>query len=354
MKRLSLLFVIIFLLTGCEFGKYNLKNFHNLSGPAFKTKRAIQLNLISFDQFKVSNYIDKTDDTYKEITSPPGINKKIYINFKRLHNELADNKTIKEIITKNCLPDISVSDDSQPKAVAAIAVAITPLLIAGGKMAFNYYMDQKVKELEKIKKGGQDLYSGSAIVTADQFAQCKCAILTRTNTDGKEGSSPKIGLIAIVKINKYPENSDIKKALTIQPLYIRAYNSAAYTKKIGEKETGAISASIGFAMKTISKPDSKTNLRAISKIGETVVTVTDIQLKRKQDTLTDEVIYPKSDMMPFPPKEASPISITMSVKETGDVGFDFDQAKAEVEALKSALGPAVESSLTELLKQIGK
>jgi len=215
----------------------------------------------------------------------------------------------------------------------AIPVAVIPIAIAAGKLVFDLYVDKKIKELEKLEKAAQRTYSGQVTIPSTKLLGANCAILTRYKGDI---NAPDIGLIAIVRILKYDDSG-----FAIQPYYIWAKDAVAFTKK---DENASIKVSIGFSVKAIG--NQKSGLPGLFPVGQSAVSISKLQLGKKYTCVPN---CNTSDLIPFSGNLSSLSSVSMSITETGNVGIDFDQRKAELKAIKGAIGPAIKDSLKAIL-----
>jgi len=246
------------------------------------------------------------------------------------------------------------------KSVELLAVA-APLITSTAKLLFNIHMDQKAKKLEALKKRVQVTYSGHSVINSEIFKECDCAVLTRLGEDGTPG------LVAVANLEKHPQevvpkmdpsdrSNDSYDAFTIQPVYIKAYNSRALTKgqipekakqKNAEKEF-FMDVSIGFAVKAIGKNDI--GLPSVASIGAGAVSVPKVKIGEDVEgyVCSDSVL--PSDIIPYFQEKNASLSVSMSITETGNVGINFKQEQAEIAAIKEALGPAFEASIKKFIE----
>lgn len=213
-----------------------------------------------------------------------------------------------------------------------ISPAAIPVIAAISKLFFDLQMDKSTKELEKLKKAAIGSYTQRVILPSESFNQHRCAIIYRydKNTDD-------IGFISVIKFVKHGD------VFTIKPAYIKAYNTVAITKKPNkDKDKAKINVSIAVATKVIG--DNKNGLPGVQTIGAGVVTVPNIEL-------SDDAGNPcsagceESDIIPIFSENGKYISVSFTVTETGKLGVDLDEKKAEYKAIKDAIGPAISEAV---------
>ena len=286
------------------------------------------------------------------------VNKQQFEDLKKLIND----ENASTVIGEKCIIIIEEPEQPYDKSAVAIAIAV-PLITAGAKLLFDLYMDYEMEKLKDLKKAAQRTYSAKIVLPADKFMKnCNCVILKRYKND----ESRAIGMIAVVKINKQDKND----SFTVQPIYVRAYNSLALTAEKGskkkeeedswgeesktpEKKKYAINVSIGASVKSIGVNDYK--IPGVFSLGEGVVSIPDLLVgnyaKNDAVPLCVNEECPSSDIIPYPVNPDSTASVSLSITETGDVGIDFDQTEAELKAMKAAIGPALEKSLIKYLEK---
>lgn len=228
-------------------------------------------------------------------------------------------------IAKVCKP----VPDLGPQMVSPVVI---PLVAAIGKLVFDLQMDKSTRELEKLKKAATGTYSQTVVMSADEFNGQSCAIIYRYDEKSKA-----MGFIAVVDINRHAD------AFTIKPVYVKAYNTVAITRKPENDDKQAkINASIGVAVKAIGK--DKTGLPILSTLGAGVVTMPNISLMEKGVNACADPCA-SSELVPVTSGSGT-VSVTFSVVETGKLGVDFDEEIAERKAIKEAIGPAISAAIT--------
>ncbi len=322
--RIKIIIIILcFIVTGC--GTFNAKGYSN-------------------------NYIEPTKGNSVDFYYYVGGNDDSSNKIKKL---IADNGGV---IDEHC-PSVKTTSPQGD----AVAPALIPLIATFGKYIFNRHQDKKLGELDALKKASKSTYAGKAFLSAIKLKNVRCVILVRNHTPKSEKQSnseseKKIGLIVIAKLSHLPENG--KEAFSIKPTYIKAHNSSAKTKKAGKGKNGKanhpkINLAIGFAIKMISH-ERNTGLPKLGLVGAGAVSVGNVELTVAEgESITEgknpcEKKCPFSDLIPHLDGEQL-VSISMSVTESGQVGFNFDQRKAEITAIKEAFGTAISESLKEKL-----
>lgn len=318
MKRLILLAAVFFSLVGCQHTRvshYLKKNLIGVSGQQTKL-----LMIVPNDQ---------SNSAWEE------------------WEEVSIDEGAIAAIEKHCIK----------RTIEATGLAIAaPVFASAGKLFFDLYMEKRAVDLKALKKRAQQTYSDTIFLPTEDFQRCECAVLSRY---GKTDAETHPGLIAVVKLKKY-ETTVKTDSFTIQPVYLKAFNSMALTAgrepKNSKKGKGGkvsdleypMNVSIGFAVKTIGMQESE--LPGLFSVGEGSVSVPNLKIGPEAESFGCSNDCPTSDLMPLLGSGGKTLSVSMSVTETGDVGIDFDRKEAEIAAIKEALGPAVSSAITKALE----
>jgi len=315
MKRLIFIFFVVCFASGCAgTGKNKVKEETTYSGKKIKNVRLIL----------TQNYLNDTS--------------KIEIPL-----DLKDNTEFENIFKKECIPK-TPSDEFILK-MAPLDLAISYLVVGAIKMGFDLYMDKKMARLERTKKAAQRPYSANILLPSYKLNNCNCAVFIRKTEEEKKenkqtkGKNGDLGLVVLAKINS------LGNGFSFQPIYVKAYNSIAITnenQKLQDNEKPHIDLSIGFSVKAIGTQASK--LPGLYPVGEAAVSVNELNIGKDSKASTCDGECPASDLIPFASDDNSAVSVTMSIVETGDVGINFDQKKAELLAIKEALGPAMKDA----------
>lgn len=236
---------------------------------------------------------------------------------------------LREAVTGACGLDVTT------KSVESAVLA--PIAVALGRYLFDQVIEAHLKELEKLKKASSSTYSGTVFFNDGAvLKRKKCFLLLRTKKDSEVPT-----FLALIALRDHGG-----AAFTIEPRYVQAANAVAVTAD----DKPAIAASLGIAIKTVAKVKDSP-LAEVAAAGHGVVSVTGVKLDKGASAFTCmPPKCPTSDLVPYPPAK-HPISVTVSITETGNVGFDLDARVAEIKALKEALGPALTDALKELVKE---
>jgi hypothetical protein len=248
-----------------------------------------------------------------------------------------DDTALTTAISSTCGQEI------KPSAVDAV---LAPIAIALGRLIFDQIAEAELKKLEKLKKASSATYSGTVFFEDDSVLKLKdCLLLVRT--DDKSG---KIGFAALLAIRKHGTS-----AFTIEPRFVRASNAVAVTAP----DKPEIGVSLAIAIKTVGKSRTTSQPELIA-AGQGAVSVSGVSLTEGAtpylcpDPKAPSIgarQCPSSDLIPYPEsKDKRAVSVTFSVTETGNVGFDMDARTAEIKALKEAIGPALSEALKEAVK----
>lgn len=248
---------------------------------------------------------------------------------------------LRGVLKKHC--DLNLTDEKSVTAAVAI-----PLVVAGGKLLFELYMDKKIAKEERLKKAAQVDYERTVFVKEDQLQRCKCLLLTRyqkvqdkkedaSNASQGEAVAPN-GLTAVFKMKKMGPQD-----LVMEPVYVRADNSVAIVNRDDPK----ISISFALALKTVVEQKGVPTLTAF---GQGVVSVPQVKLDAGEKDAKVEGIY--TDLIPVmtPPTEGGYISLSMGVTETGIVGVYFDQRIERLKAIRATMPTGFSESLVKLLE----
>ncbi|MCP3927469.1 MAG: hypothetical protein GY714_33340, partial [Desulfobacterales bacterium] len=195
-------------------------------------------------------------------------------------------------------------------------------------------------------------YSGTQFISFKNFSNYKCIVIARFSelieSELKEKDKPNlIGLLGVLKIINLNDNGMAKDkeksvAMVMVPYYFELNNSVAKTLK----KKPIINLSIGLSIKTIGTQNNK--LPGFFSIGVGVVSISNLKLGSRSIMEQDKLKNIYSDLIPYPNKN-SILSISLSVVETGNIGFDHKKAEAEITAVKEAIGPTVEDTIKTIL-----
>lgn len=230
---------------------------------------------------------------------------------------------------------------------SGIEVALVPVI---GKLLYDLSMDYKTNELKKLKKAATYTYSNSLTMKTDDFSDADCIVLYRYTSDPNAFSDKNqckddsekckgLGLASVLKINKY------ETGFTLSPVFVRAHNTAAITKKPVKDENAKINVSYAISLKAIGK--DKSGMPELISFGKGVMSVVNVRVGPAVQASCTENDCDSSDLIPYLGRDATPMTVTLAVTETGKLGVDIDEKLAEYATIKEAIGPAIKEALTK-------
>lgn len=219
-----------------------------------------------------------------------------------------------------------------------------PVLVfaTGGKLLFDMFMDNQVRQLEGLKKAAQGAYSEKHLISGADMKKQSCALIVRYKKDEKD-----YGLVALVKLVKQSDD----RSFVVEPAYVRAKNAVVVTEKPSEADKPAtIGIAVGVSIKAITK--QRSNLLGLQQVGEGVVSVPKLALGPNSQPVKCDAKSKcsTSDLIPYPETGNEVVSIAVSVAEVGKISIDFDQSIAEIKAVKEAIGPVLKDTIKDLIK----
>lgn len=228
-----------------------------------------------------------------------------------------------------------------PDARPAVPPAAVGLIAATGKLLFDLYMDEKLREIAALKAAASPpAYGARAILPAPKLRAATCAMLVR-NDKGAD----KPGLVALFQLHR----DDAQTAFWMTPVYVSARSSVAVTAPGNDKERAPL-VQLAFAASTKGVGKTDSGLLSVFPVGEGSVAVARVPLgtasaprcaKGDKCGTSDLIAYPSGDGI---------ASFSLTVAEIGDVGVDLDVATAELKAVKEAIGPALRDAIKEHYK----
>lgn len=255
---------------------------------------------------------------------------------------ISGDKDLQSVLVNTCevlAPTPEVKILGAPPVVALIAPIV-------GKLLFDMFMDNQVRQLEGLKKAAQGAYSEKQLISGADLKRQRCALVVRY----KEGEKD-YGLVALVKLVKQSDD----RSFVVEPAYVRAKNAVVVTEKPSEADKPATPATIGIAVgvsiKAITK--QKYNLLGLQQVGEGVVSVPGLALgpDSKPVKCDAKSKCSTSDLIPYPGTGKEVVSVAVSVAEVGKISVDFDQSIAEIKAIKEAIGPVLKDTIKDLIKE---
>lgn len=210
-----------------------------------------------------------------------------------------------------------------------------PLITAGAKIIYDMSMDQKISDMEKLKKASEVSYSAKDFYKNNVFRDGNCAILYRYNENNNT-----VGMLSVLKIKDYG-----RKAFTFSPIYSKLEDTVALTTK----DDPRANITFAIAIKAIGK-NKDTNMPELTTVGTGSVTVNNIKIGKDQNASCLDGCS-SSDLVVYPPAGAKPISLTFAVTESGHTGIDFDEQISQLKTIKEAMGPAIKEAIATHLKE---
>lgn len=223
--------------------------------------------------------------------------------------------------------------------------AVVGLIATAGKLLFDMFMDNQVRQIEGLKMAAQAAYSEKRLISGADLKKQSCALVVRYK-EIKEGAKD-YGLVALVKLVKQSDD----RSFVIEPLYVRAKNAVVVTEKPSEaNESATIGLSVGVSIKAITK--LRSNVLSLQRMGEGLVSIPNLALGPNSKPVKCETKSKcsTSDLIPYPETGKEVVSVTVSVAEVGKINVDFDQSIAEVKAIKEAIGPVLKDTIKDFIK----
>ena len=236
---------------------------------------------------------------------------------------------------------VEACDLSPDFKISAVPPPVIPVFATLGKLIFDLFMDDQVRQLEGLKKAAQGSYSDKQQMAGGELRKQTCALAVRY----KEKETD-YGLVALLKLVKQSDN----RSFVLEPAYVRAKNAVVVTEKPSDNKPATIGISVAVSVKGITK--QKSGSLGLQQIGEGVVSVPKLALGPNSPAVKCEPKprCPTSDLIPYPEAAGEVVSVALSVAEVGKISIDFDQSIAETKAIKEAIGPVLKDSIKELLK----
>ena len=235
-----------------------------------------------------------------------------------------------EDLKQQCVPKAQADGDDRvtPAEGDAASPYIIPLISTIGKQLFVSVLKDKEKKLEALKKASTKSYSHTFFSDANELKTIKCIAVRRTSkVDSKEPEN----LLAVLKLIPLGDGSN---GFYIQPILLRA-NTAIVPTSVNNPN---VNISFAISLKTLAPREN--GLLAIDEYASAALTVASVKLDNSTNCTDQDKPCNPSEILPFQ-NNSMPVSITVAVTEQGNLGIDFDQRKAELEARKEAYGSAI-------------
>lgn len=246
-----------------------------------------------------------------------------------------------------------------PRPTEKVEPAAIPVLAAAGKTIYNYFLDKSLERVEKLEKAATQTYSSRVFLTSEMLSSLGCAVFVRYSDDEKTRKRALTAYLIMQLDDVYGT------AFSMTPKSGRFYDAVAVSKKTnivqgdsselfpvsqsqaGKPDIPLINASVAIAVKTIGI--TKEGVPNMFNVGDGVVTISNIEVGPHGKAFSEE--YDSSDLIPYPEQRNKAVSLTVSITEVGHTGIKFDKAKAELTAIKEAIGPAISSAIETGLKE---
>ncbi len=222
---------------------------------------------------------------------------------------------------------------STEPAPAALGAAIIGFFVQYG---IDLVVDELASRVDALVARGTKVYSANAIVSAKAFDDATCIVLVREAVAKPApaqalGASDPFGLALILR-KKLPRENDgstpySDEASVLVPIYLKMYNAVAIT---GQGEPVDLSVAV-----TAKAAFEKEKVRKVDPFGTTTFTIPGIELGPDDQSAHGKA----SGLFPQAPTHASAVELAVAVTESGSGVPDAVKARAELEALKAALGP---------------
>jgi hypothetical protein len=203
--------------------------------------------------------------------------------------------------------------------------------------------------IDRIVASSTASYSALGIVKPDELRAVRCLLVTRWSP--RSTSTPTLGMLAILQLDHsgVQLESTTTAAFLIRPAYLRMLDSVAATRN---DIPPVVDIAAALSIHALAEQDL--GIERFTIAGESVVTIPQVAIgpARAQEsvepskgcalrlcTASTPVTYPKS---------RGSLVLKVAIAEQGLTGFgDKDIAKAQIAALKEALGPVIEARYTK-------
>jgi hypothetical protein len=239
-------------------------------------------------------------------------------------------------LEKLLVEDCGVKRPPPPTRDPALAAApmVIPIIAAFVQIGVDVLFAKLEDDAEALRASATAEYGTRMILEDANWRSLKCLVIVRySSTDAKQPE-----LVAVSKFVWYPsDTSKTATAFTLQPIYLRANRFVA----VAAKSDPTMDVIIAVGVKAIHTPAR--GVPAVVTGGASTNTVYD--LKPGMPAACAPAECDPSDLVALP-QGLSVISFGVSVTELGRVGFNIDLVKKQLEAMRSALGPALAEAAT--------
>lgn len=236
-----------------------------------------------------------------------------------------------ETYQRNCRP--------QTEVLSGAAIVLLPIV---GELLFGLAADGVERRADALKEASEASYSGRIVMSAKDLSEwvkeTRCLTIVRYDPPGKPTASGAIGpkriaLAAILKLE--PAAQGRTDAFVFTPIYVAASNSVAITR---QSEAPAVTVGLALSIKSIGKQEN--GLPGTFLVGQAASAAPKVLLNAGESSCSKSACA-TSEPIPIPTDPNSLVSLSIGVTEKGSLGFDIDVAKAQIGAIKAAIGPAI-------------
>jgi hypothetical protein len=228
-----------------------------------------------------------------------------------------------------------------PRREEAIPLLLIPVAAAGAQFAFGLLTDQLAGIVADVRKRAKaeskaQVTVPTAVLQAD--GKWECLLFTRSTVPFGSETPTEVGLALVLR--KVTRGSGV----ALLPTYLEVNNAKAETGASPSPSINLAAAIVVTSLATASSSPGAT----VSQTTSITFTFGDVQLGSVPVNCSgglegcgreSVILAPVSNALPG-------ATIAVSVVETGSAFADPDPAKAELDALKAALGPAIAASVT--------
>ena len=229
---------------------------------------------------------------------------------------------------------------AQTQAEGVAAAIFLPVI---GELFVGLVADWAERRADALKEASEASYAGRVNLNSSHLAglieKRGCIAIVRYDPPSAEqaasgGTQSKVaGLTAILKLG--PATPGRKDAFVFQPVYVSASNSTAITRK-----NDAPAVAVGLALSIASIGKQENGLPGYFLVGQGGSAAPKVLLNASESRCSKSACA-TSEPIPIPLDPNGLVSLGIGVTEKGSLGFDVDVAKAQISAIKAAVGPAI-------------
>lgn len=244
--------------------------------------------------------------------------------------------------------------EPQPTA-GALVPALVGFFVDYGITALT---DALAARVDELAQKGSKTYSANAIVSDEKFDDAECILLVRETAPPKHEDPPPpasaklypFGLGLILE-KEFPcdradkpcggkDNPFVSdEAVILKPFYLKMYNAVAITERDKPVDVSvAVTAKAAYT--------TKDAMRKVDVFGTTTFTIAKVELGAENQKGRVKA----SGLFPQAPTNASAVELAVAVTESGSGVPKGVKEKAELEALKKALGPILVEKAKSLVE----